>query len=227
MLLFSCMPTNREHTQQEPQDHQDDSALVQRALEAKSEPTKSAAWADIQNKYRKDMEFTIQRFIHRESPDFAEVLQTAFQKAWTSLSQYSGDRPLGSWLRSIARNAALDLLRRAHKKKEIAFQVLEGGLSAETTLPTTEPNPEEALLSTLMKEATEEALQAAEATLTEAELQAWTMHAKQDMTFAAIAEKLGLKTPGVASRIYRAQQKMIAVLRARLIEEDEDKGQAV
>lgn len=41
-----------------------------------------------------------------------DVCQEAWMKAWKMRSTYDLDRPLGPWLRTIARNCALDALRK-------------------------------------------------------------------------------------------------------------------
>lgn len=52
------------------------------------------------------------------SADAEDVVQTAYTKAFKSVSSYRGDADLSTWLYSITRNCAFDLLRKRNRYSE-------------------------------------------------------------------------------------------------------------
>ncbi|HEY4033567.1 MAG TPA: sigma-70 family RNA polymerase sigma factor [Ktedonobacteraceae bacterium] len=92
----------------------------------------------------------------------ADVLQDVFVKLYTSLSTLHTDQPLKPWLFQIARNRALDELRRKHP---IAFSQLEvteeeNDLSPVEILPDRDPLPEELAENHELEQALQNAIEA-------------------------------------------------------------------
>ncbi len=74
-----------------------------------------------------------------------DVVQESFVKAWKHIRRYHAGSSFRTWLFSIARNTAIDWLRR---KKEIAFSSFENDQGENTLLATLadgEPLPDELL----------------------------------------------------------------------------------
>jgi RNA polymerase sigma-70 factor (ECF subfamily) len=92
----------------------------------------------------------------------ADVLQDVFVKLYTSLSTLHTGQPLKPWLFQVARNRALDEVRRKHP---IPFSQLEtveeeDGLSPVEILPDSDPLPEERAEKNELQQALYEAIEA-------------------------------------------------------------------
>ncbi len=77
--------------------------------------------------------------------DADDVTQESFLKAWKYIKKYKAEFSFKTWLFSIARNSAIDLMR---KRKSLAFSDLdfpgaEESLKFEETIPDQSPLPEE------------------------------------------------------------------------------------
>ncbi len=81
----------------------------------------SGAFAFLVRRHVKPVYNFVYRFA-RNSQDAEDIVQEAFVKAWRHIGKYDSAQEFGGWLFAIARNAALDWLR---KKRPIAFADLE------------------------------------------------------------------------------------------------------
>lgn len=73
-----------------------------------------------------------------------DAAQEAFVKAWRNLAKYDEEKPFRPWMLRIARNAALDLLR---KRRALPFSMLSGddddGPAFEDSIKDAAPLPDE------------------------------------------------------------------------------------
>ncbi len=89
---------------------------------------------------------TIFNFAHRltgNSEDAEDVAQETFLKMWRNLKKYRRGENFKAWLFTIARNTAIDLMR---KRKSLAFSIFEndeGGNELTESLIDIEPLPDE------------------------------------------------------------------------------------
>jgi len=134
-----------------------------------------------------------------------DVAQEAFLRAWRSLDRFDLDRPFGPWVCRIAANLAVNHVRSPRAREE---GLPEG--HAETKAPT--PGPLGALLD---GEATR-VLDAAMAELPTEQRAVLVMRAVEEMSYAEIAETLGISPGTVMSRLYRAREKLALALRPYL-----------
>lgn len=87
----------------------------------------------------------IYRFIYRSigrPEEASDLTQEVFVKLWKNIDRYNPDQNFKTWLYKIARNTAIDWLR---KKKTLNFSHLEPADSAENfeaTIPDPEPLPD-------------------------------------------------------------------------------------
>ncbi len=92
------------------------SQLVARALEGSDE-----AFGLLYSLNRLKIEGTV-RTIIRNSADVEDIVQDAFVKAFTRLSSLRDGARFGSWVAQIARNRALEHLRREHPGRHVSIE---------------------------------------------------------------------------------------------------------
>jgi RNA polymerase sigma-70 factor (ECF subfamily) len=89
----------------------DDSTLVQRALAGDSGAGEALVARHFDAVWRVAFGITA----HRSAAD--DVAQASFERAFRSLSAWSGEGELGAWLRRIAVNQGLDHLRKTKRRR--------------------------------------------------------------------------------------------------------------
>ncbi|MFI4946924.1 MAG: RNA polymerase sigma factor [Burkholderiales bacterium] len=134
-----------------------------------------------------------------------DVAQEAFLRAWRSLDRFDLDRPFGPWVCRIAANLAVNYVRSPRAREE---GLPEGHAEAKAKAP----GPLGALLD---GEATR-VLDAALAELPSEQRTVLVMRAVEEMSYAEIAEALGISPGTVMSRLYRAREKLAVALRPYL-----------
>lgn len=148
----------------------------------------------------------IYRFLVRltGSPDDAlDLTQETFLRALQSVANWQADAQFTTWLFRIARNQALDLLRRAQR---VAFVELDETLSEQ--VPADTPTPEAALQARQRIEALEGALQR----LSVEHREILLLRDIEDMAYEDIAEVLGISLGTVKSRIARARAGLLQLM---------------
>ena len=141
----------------------------------------------------------IYRFLVRltRSPDDAlELTQETFLHAYQALARWKPDARLSTWLFRIARNQALDRLRRA---RHVQFVPLDELLTSQ--LPASSPTPDAALQARQRITALEAAL--AQLSLEHREI--LLLRDIEDLSYDDIAQVLGISLGTVKSRIARAR----------------------
>ena len=97
-----------------------------------------AALEKLINRYLK----LIYNFVYRlvgSAHEAEDITQDAFVKAWKNLKSYRGSEPFKPWLLKIARNTAIDWMR---KRKHLAFSALEDKEGKNILIATvTDPEP--------------------------------------------------------------------------------------
>jgi RNA polymerase sigma-70 factor (ECF subfamily) len=126
-----------------------------------------------------------------------EAVQETFIRAWNSASSYDPERDLGSWLLTIARYTALDLLRRE-------LRPTRGGHEAEQDAVVEPPDLDRAWISWAVQEAL--------GRLSDHEREIIRLSFYEDLTHGQIAERLGLPVGTVKSRSHRAHRRLAELL---------------
>jgi RNA polymerase sigma-70 factor (ECF subfamily) len=134
-----------------------------------------------------------------------DVAQEAFLRAWRSLDRFDLDRPFGPWVCRIAANLALNHVRSPRAREE----GLPDG-HAETRAAA--PGPLGALLDGEAGRVLDEALGA----LPAEQRAVLVLRAREEMSYAEIAEALGISQGTVMSRLHRAREKLSVLLRPYL-----------
>jgi len=128
-----------------------------------------------------------------------DLTQEVFVKVWKNIRSFDVHRNFKTWMYRIARNTAIDWLR---KRKHVQFSDLISGEheSFEETLPSTEPLPGEVFARTELKEELERAL-----SKTHPEYRMiLLLHLIEQMTFEEMADVLNKPMNTVKSQYRRA-----------------------
>ncbi len=129
-----------------------------------------------------------------DAEEAKDLSQEAFLRAYGAMARFDETRSFYPWFLTILRNVCLSYLRRRRPKI-----VLED-------VPETQARPE---LAPELRLAMEKAL----ASLKEADREILVMKAFQDMSYAEIAETLGIPRGTVMSRLYHARRRLKEVFK--------------
>lgn len=148
-----------------------------------------------------------------------DLTQDTFLKAWNALPGWRPEARFTTWLFQIARNAALDLLRR-HQRVE--FISIDAAASGEAGFEPRDaaPLPEEQLADRQRIGLLERALGALPAEQREILL----LRELEDMSYAEIAATLGINEGTVKSRLARARVAALANYRHHTGENPDDRS---
>ena len=127
-----------------------------------------------------------------------ELTQDVFVKAWQALPGWRPEARFSTWLLQIARNAALDQLRR---RRLIQFAPLDDGLDVADAAP----GPEARYASRQRQALLENALQQIAAEHREILL----LREIEDLSYAELAAVLGIAEGTVKSRLARARAALL------------------
>ena len=138
-------------------------------------------------------------------PDDAfDVTQDAFVRAYSSLKDFRGESAFGSWLYRLASNLCLDFLR--SKKRHAVLSLSEE--DGELDISDLRFSPESEIERAELRDAVSRGLER----LPAAARQIIVMRDVSGLSYAEIAEILGLELGTVKSRIARAREKLIGIL---------------
>ncbi len=147
------------------------------------------------------------RFVGK-SEDAEDITQETFLKTWRNLKKYRQGENFKTWLFTIARNTAIDLLR---KKKNFVFSDFEnddGENSFAETLTDPEPLPDEVFTQAEEKNVLDNAI----TKLSPAHREVLLLHYNEHFTFDEIGKILGKSINTVKSRHRRALEDLRRLL---------------
>ncbi len=130
-----------------------------------------------------------------------DVAQEAFLRAWQSLDRFELGRPFGPWICRIAANLAVNHVRSPRAREE---GLPEG--YAETR--STEPGPLGTVLDAEARGVLDQALEG----LSPEQRAVFVLRAVEEMSYAEIAEALGISLGTVMSRLFRARGRLARAL---------------
>ncbi len=157
------------------------------------------AFAELVRRYlRRVHGFSYRYLLDRAEAE--EATQETFVKAWRALHRFDQKRSFATWLFAIARNTALDRLKKKHPIPFAALQSADGEGDMAETLADPEPLPPEALDAANLASRLEAAL----AGLHPDDRAIIALHYDEHQTFEEIAETLGKPMNTVKSRHRRA-----------------------
>ena len=185
----------------------DYTAITDEELAEISKNRDEAAFQELVRRYMKQI-FNFARQYSKTSEDAEDIAQDTFLKVWKYIKRYSKGRSFKPWLYTIARNTALDFIK---KKKAISFTDLdddENDMRFADTIEDVEP---------LQNEVFENAALVAKLTenlvfLHPDHRAILVMHYHEEMTFDEIADIVGKPMNTVKSWHRRALLKLRELL---------------
>lgn len=166
----------------------EDSTLAARARDGDSQ-----AFVELVGRHQdRVFRFVVRMLGSRD--DAMDLAQDTFIKAWQAMPRWREDAQFGTWLLQIARNAALDVLRR---RQVVAFEPLDD----DAAYVDPGPDPEAQLHTRQRFQMLETALQAIAVEHREVLL----LREVEDLSYAEIAATLGVAEGTVKSRLARAR----------------------
>ena len=140
--------------------------------------------------------------------DAADMTQETFIKAYRALGSFRGDSKFSAWLYRIGSNVCLDFLRSRSRRKQVSLSVEDEDGEAFMELPDMSGNPEEQLMKKLSMEAVRSGLEQ----LPPQQRQILVLRELGGLSYAELAQTLGLEEGTVKSRIFRARKRLCALL---------------
>ena len=161
-----------------------------------------AAFSILIGRHMKPVYSFVAHFIgDREEAE--DIVQETFLKAWKSARNYRAESSkFRTWILRIARNSAIDYLR---KRKHVSFSEFDTA-EGQNVLAETVPDPAELPDEIAAKAQDREILERAVATLSPEAREILTLHYTNGLTFLEIGEFLSEPQNTVKSRHHRAIQ---------------------
>ena len=175
--------------------HQSDEELVALYLAGDE-----SAYNELVERHLKTVYSFVVRFVGN-AQDAEDIVQETFVKAWKHAKRYRSEASsFKTWVMRIARNSAIDHLRKRKALTFSQFDTPEGVNILAETLADAAPLPEELFMKKEDSEHLSEALQKLPAGIRDILL----LHYDSGLTFLEIGELLGEPQNTIKSRHYRA-----------------------
>ena len=140
--------------------------------------------------------------------DVADVSQDVFLKVYKSIGSFKGESEFSTWLYRIAKNTALDFVR---KQKQSALSIDSSGPEGEGLElrdDNESSNPEKSALRNEKKEILLNAVNS----LSDEHREIIILRDFNDYSYEEISDKLNIETGTVKSRLFRAREQLRKVL---------------
>ncbi len=161
------------------------------------------AYGELVLKYQKRLFRFI--FMMLGSKDATEdIVQEAFVNGYLALNSFEPERPFYPWLATIARNLALNRIKKADKEKPASEY--DDLISA---VPDKAANP----LERIIDKENERRLALAVAALPEQYRMVFVLRTFEKLSYEEIAKQLHIAPGTVDSRLYRAREKLVQMLK--------------
>jgi len=167
----------------------DDAEIIRQVLAGYHEQ-----YADLVQRYQEPLIHFLRRTLGSEE-DVFDCAQDAFLAAYRNLNRYSEEHPFRAWLYAIARNKAIDLLRKRQR---------EFSLTVDENLVDHQPRPEEVYLAKEQASLFSEMLNE----LPEHYAQALYLRYQQELSYEEIALVLQVPVSRVKSYLHRGKEKL-------------------
>jgi RNA polymerase sigma-70 factor (ECF subfamily) len=179
-------------------------ALLARAAARGDRP----AFARLVDLHRRSVHGLVFRLL-RDPEEARDAAQETFVRAWSAIATYDAAQPFGPWLLRIARNHALDLLRRrVPASRQVALDA-----APEDGAPPTELAGDGPAADVLLERSQQRAsLEAAVAALPSNYREVIQLFHVEQLSYKEIAETLDVPMGTVMTWLHRARSKLRATL---------------
>lgn len=175
---------------------------------------KRDAFAALVEKYKKPLINLLYRIVH-DPTEAEDLAQATFVQVYKSLYKFNFSSRFSTWIFTIARNLALNELRRRarHPADSMETEIeSEDGAIFHQYEDKKSPIPRDYLVKEELYRKVEEAL----AQLPENQRTAIILFQQEDMSYEEIAEVLGCSLSATKSLIHRARETLKAILKPYL-----------
>jgi len=145
----------------------------------------------------------VYRFVYpivKNSSDAEDLTQEIFVRVWKKITKFDRDKKFSSWLFAIAKNAAIDFIRRNKKTRNFSGLAVGESFSIEETLADTQPTPAETVQMIELHKTLAPAIKK----LPAIDQQIIELRDEQALTFREISKTLQTPLNTVKSRYRRA-----------------------
>lgn len=166
-----------------------------------------SAFETLVRKYEKPVSTCVYSIVGN-SEDVLDVSQETFLKVYKSISSFKGDSEFSTWLYRIAKNTALDFVRR---RKQTSVSIDSSGEENEGfDIPdeSTYASPEKSVLQNERKRILYSALEK----LSDEHREIIILRDLNDYSYEDIASKLEIEAGTVKSRLFRAREQLRKIL---------------
>lgn len=176
--------------------------MTQELLVARAKAGDESAFAALVEENQKKVYALALRMVG-DPEDAADLAQEAFLSAWKGLPQFQGTAAFSTWLYRLTTNACIDFLRREARRKRTGsvLSLDDTGDGDSLELPDDRADPHRAL----EQQQTREQIAQAMAKLSEEHRRVLALREVAGLSYAQIADLLGVEEGTVKSRIARAR----------------------
>jgi len=146
--------------------------------------------------------YRVSRIILRSDAEAEDVMQDAYVRAYTHLSQFAGKAAFSTWLTRIAIHEALARKRRSGRYEEL--DAMPNNVDSTPLLKSSEPTPEDRTARAETRQLLQEAIEH----LPEAYRTVVVLREVEEMSVAETADSLGVTEAVVKTRLHRAHAMM-------------------
>ncbi|MCL2200726.1 MAG: sigma-70 family RNA polymerase sigma factor [Oscillospiraceae bacterium] len=181
--------------------------IIKKVLDGDADAFEELVLANQKNVYNLTLKMT------KNEEDALDLSQEAFIKAYTQLEVFRGDSKFSVWLYRLTYNLCIDFLRKKKKEQVISISSYQddSGAVTDMELPDIRELPED---SAERKELRSEIAQSIDE-LNQNHREVLIMREINDMSYAEIAETLGVSEGTVKSRIARARLSLANILKEK------------
>lgn len=174
-----------------------------------------AAWQLLFERHR-EIAYRVAWRVLGSSEDAMDAVQEGFIRAYRGLAGFTAASSFRTWLLRIVYRQAIDLGRKASSRRVLSIDQGEQTIASALPDPRTDTDPAEPLARADLGRQLAWAIEQLPAD----QRQAFVLHADGEMTYAQIAEAMGVPIGTVMSRIYYARRKLRELLTGVLDETD-------
>lgn len=144
--------------------------------------------------------------------DAEDIVQESFLKAFRGLNRYDDRAEFGAWLRRVASNTAIDLIRKRQRLKATVAVPTLADEDRELEIRSNEPSPDDRALNAETIATVERAM----ADLSKTERAAFVLRHFEGRSIGEISRLLGSGESATKQSVFRAVQKMRKALEPHL-----------
>lgn len=193
-----------------------DSSLPEDTADAyKAADGDTAAFERLVRKYEKYVCTTVYSVVKNYDDSF-DVAQEVFLKLYHSIASFKGESSFSSWLYRIAKNTALDFLRKEKKSRNNVSLYTENDDGEETQMEIPDNSVSSSPEQTAVRNEAKDIIYSALDEISEQHKEIIVLRDIDGFSYEEIAEMLGLEYGTVKSRLFRARD----ALRKKLLEKN-------